>query len=211
MKLVAPKGAVSWICARAFNLCLLAIRFFFTIGLELIFLRVVVFYFWALLGKDHVHAIRNSAGLEGISDNFLGDLCSCRRDPTENKISTRHLLLASWGELKWPGYHPCQVLSAHIIFKGLVEALIQLRAAKPGLSLQGQLPRICFAGSLSPFTESVKWARNESHTRRERSPLGKLCLIHSLTPCSSIHVTFTPQQELRTAYRWRNTVMPFYQ
>ena len=38
----------------------------------------------------------------------------------------------------------------------------------------------------SPFTELVKWARNESHTRRECSARGKLCLIHSLTPCLSI-------------------------
>ena len=130
MKLVAPKGAVCWICARAFNLCLLTIRFFFTIGLELVFLHVVVFNFWALLGKDHiilcsVHGIQNSAGLEGISDHFFGDLCTCHLDPPENKISARHLLLASWGELKWPKYHPYQVLSAHIIFKGLVQALIQ--------------------------------------------------------------------------------------
>ena len=92
MKLVAPKGAVCWICARTFNLCLLAIRFFFTTGLELVFLYVVVFYFWALLGKDRlilcsVHSIRNSAGLEAMSDHFLGDLCPCRLDPTENNCA----------------------------------------------------------------------------------------------------------------------------
>ena len=111
-------------------MCLLAIRFIFTIGLEVVFFYVIVLYFWALLGKDRVilcsvHGIRNSAGLEGLSDHFLREICPCRLDPTENKISARHILLASWRELKWPGYHPCQVLSADIIFKGLVEALIQ--------------------------------------------------------------------------------------
>ena len=111
-------------------MCLLAIRFILTIGLELVFFYVIVVYFWALLGKDRVilcsvHGIRNSAGLEGLSDHFLREICPCRLDPTENKISARRILLASWRELKWPGYHPCQVLSADIIFKGLVEALIQ--------------------------------------------------------------------------------------
>ena len=114
-----------------------------TIGLELVFLYVVV-YFCALLGKDHVilcsvHGIRNSTGLEGLSDHFLGHLCPCGLDPTElNKISAWRLLLASWGELKWPRYHPCQVLSAHIFFKGLVEVLIQ------GLHTRGSASRdIC--------------------------------------------------------------------
>ena len=107
MKLVAPKGAVCEICARTSDLRLLAIRFVLAIGLELVLLDVVVVYFWALFGKDRVvlcsvQTIRNSAGHEGLSDHSLGDLCPCCLDPTEDKISARRLLLASWGELKWP-------------------------------------------------------------------------------------------------------------
>ena len=79
----------------------LAIRFVFTIGLKLVVFYVIVVYFWALLGKDRVilcsvHGMRNSAGLEGLSDHFLGDLCPCRLDPTEKKISAWRLVLASW-------------------------------------------------------------------------------------------------------------------
>ena len=48
----------------------------------------------------------------------------------------------------------------------------------PGIT--ATLMFLCFR---SPFTESVKWTRNESHTRRERSACDKLCLIHSLMPC----------------------------
>ena len=42
----------------------------------------------------------------------------------------------------------------------------------------------CFRSS---FTESAKWAQNESQTKRECSACGKLCRIHFPMPCSSIH------------------------
>ena len=125
MTLVAPKGAVCWKCAmftRHPFLLHYRSRTRFSPCHRLQFLgsprerpRHPLFRPW--------HS--NSAGLEGISDHFLGDLCPCRLDPLENMISAWRLLFASWGELKWPRYHPCQILLGHIIFKGLLEGLIQ--------------------------------------------------------------------------------------
>ena len=81
--------------------------------------------------------------------------------------------------------------------------IICAKCFRHGLSLKGSLRHLskgCTTGVRpsgitatsmfcffrSPFTELVKRARNESHTRRECSARHKLCLIHSLTPCSSI-------------------------
>ena len=99
------------------------------LGMEKCKLRAKSCVYWPGIYKEIEHLAnsmyQNSAGLEGLSDHLLGDLCPCCLDPTKDKIFAWRLLPDSWGELKWPRCHPCQVLSAHIIFKGLVEALIQ--------------------------------------------------------------------------------------
>ena len=127
--------------------------------------------------------MRNSAGLEGLSDHFLGDLCQCRLDPTEKKISAWRLVLASWNSND-PDIIHAKYFRQTLSLKGLLRHLS--KGCKTGVRPPGIIVTSMFCWFRSPFTESVKWAQNESHTRRECSPRGKLCLIHSLRPCSSI-------------------------
>ena len=55
MKLVAPKGAIWRICARAFNPTVYSpIRFVFAVCLELVLFYVFIVYFWGFLRIDHI-------------------------------------------------------------------------------------------------------------------------------------------------------------
>ena len=136
-------------------------RLVFTIGLELVFIYVVVFYFWALLSLDIIHAkyFRRTLSLKGL---------------------LRHLS----------------------------------KGCKTGVRPPGIIATSMFRWLRSPFTELVKWAWNESHTRRECSPHSKLCLIHSLTPCSSIQPLLWKETQrgcstTRSLGVWTPLKMPF--
>ena len=158
-------------------------------SLEFVFLYVVLVYFWALLGKDcvmlcSVHGIRNSAGLEGLSDHILGISAHAAMIQRRTRSLLGAFFLPAGVNSNGPDIMHAKYFRRTLSLKGLLRHLS--KGCKTGVRPQGITATSMFRYFRSPFTESVKWAQNESHTRREHSAHGKLCLIHCLRPCSSI-------------------------
>ena len=127
--------------------------FVFAVCLELVLFHVFIIYFSGFLRVDHViHCAIQ--GLEGFDDHLFGYLCPCFLDPPEDKISAWRLLLPSWGKLKWPRCHPCEVFWHTLSLNGL------FRHSSKGCTTAVRPPGItatsmfrCFRSS---FTESAK-------------------------------------------------------
>ena len=190
MKLVAPKGAVWWKCARAFNLYVYSPSVSSSLSVSNSFSSMSSS---SISGLSSVKTASSSVlsiafEIPQVLKEFLTISSGISAHAVLIQRRTRFLLgaffLPAGVNSNGPDIIHAKYFRRTLSLKGLLRHLS--KGYKTGVRPPGIIATSMFRWFRSPFTESVKWARNESYTRRELSPRGKLCLIHSLTPCSSI-------------------------
>lgn len=191
MKLVAPKGAIWRIWARAFN--------------PMVYSPSVSF----LLSGSNSFSSMSSSSTSGVSSEWttsssvpskaleipqvLKDLMTISLGISAHTSlihqRTRFLLDAFFFQAgvnsNGPNVIHAKYFRCTLSLNGLFRHLS--KGCTTGVRPPGIIVTSMFRCFRSSFTKSVKWAWNESHTKRERSACGKLCQIHSRMPCSSIH------------------------